>query len=400
MTTYRYRGQTKEGAKVSGIVRAYDEYEAVAQLRDACAIITRLEPVKERENALKKPVGFRISEKQLALICSQFSIILSSGLPVTRCVEMVAGQTKNKYLRRMLEKVAEEVGAGYTMAQSFENNAPYLPATFVETIRAGEESGTLENCFARLHTYYDKSAKTKAKLISALTYPAMVVVAIIVFIIIMVVAVPAFTGAFLEMGTDLPGITLALIAASDAIRNWWWLILGIIALIIIGWMVAKRTEKGKAALARFALTRAPLRRLHTMNAAAQFSTTLSTMLSAGLQVSRAMDVASRVIGNYVFALGIRQALQGVERGKSIAESMAEVEYFPPMLTEMVGVGERAGSLEETLGVIGAYFENEVTTTTNRLLSILEPVITIVLAVFVVVLLLSVYLPMFTLYGSI
>lgn len=360
MTTYRYRGQTKEGAKVSGIVRAYDEYEAVAQLRDACAIITRLEPVKERENALKKPVGFRISEKQLALICSQFSIILSSGLPVTRCVEMVAGQTKNKYLRRMLEKVAEEVGAGYTMAQSFENNAPYLPATFVETIRAGEESGTLENCFARLHTYYDKSAKTKAKLISALTYPAMVVVAIIVFIIVMVVAVPAFTGAFLEMGTDLPGITLA----------------------------------------RFALTRAPLRRLHTMNAAAQFSTTLSTMLSAGLQVSRAMDVASRVIGNYVFALGIRQALQGVERGKSIAESMAEVEYFPPMLTEMVGVGERAGSLEETLDVIGAYFENEVTTTTNRLLSILEPVITIVLAVFVVVLLLSVYLPMFTLYGSI
>ena len=143
MTTYKYKGQSLSGARVSGVVRAYDEFEAVAKLRDTCAFITKIEPVKERGNALDKPIGFRLKDKELALLCSQFSIILTSGLSVMRCVEMVASQTRNKYTRRMLEKVAEEVGAGYSLAQSFESNAPYLPATFIETVRAGEESGTV-----------------------------------------------------------------------------------------------------------------------------------------------------------------------------------------------------------------------------------------------------------------
>ena len=111
MTTYKYKGQSLSGARVSGVVRAYDEFEAVAKLRDTCAFITKIEPVKERGNALDKPIGFRLKDKELALLCSQFSIILTSGLSVMRCVEMVASQTRNKYTRRMLEKVAEEVGA-------------------------------------------------------------------------------------------------------------------------------------------------------------------------------------------------------------------------------------------------------------------------------------------------
>lgn len=165
MTTYKYKGQSLSGARVSGVVRAYDEFEAVAKLRDTCAFITKIEPVKERGNALDKPIGFRLKDKELALLCSQFSIILTSGLSVMRCVEMVASQTRNKYTRRMLEKVAEEVGAGYSLAQSFESNAPYLPATFIETVRAGEESGTLALCFDRLHRYYERAARTRAKII-------------------------------------------------------------------------------------------------------------------------------------------------------------------------------------------------------------------------------------------
>lgn len=152
MTTYRYKGQTRNGSRVTGVIRAYDEFEAAAKLRDTVEVITLLEEVPEKkENFLNRPLGTKIKEKELALICSQFAIILSSGLSVQRCAEMVAAQTRNKQTRRMLEKVAEEVGAGYSLAQSFENNAPYLPKTFVETIRAGEQSGTLEECFQRLH---------------------------------------------------------------------------------------------------------------------------------------------------------------------------------------------------------------------------------------------------------
>ena len=211
MTTYRYKGRSHDGARVSGGVRAYDEYEAVAKLRGDCAFITKIEPVKEKKSILHRPIRFRIKEKELALLCSQFSILLSSGLPIIRCIEMVADQTRNKQLRQVLEKTAEEVGAGRSMAQSFEHNAPGLPATFIETIRAGEKSGSLEACFTRLHSSYDRTAKTKAKLVSSLTYPALVIaVAVVVFIIIIAVAVPAFTDAFAELGGEMPAITLGL----------------------------------------------------------------------------------------------------------------------------------------------------------------------------------------------
>ena len=172
---------------------------------------------------------------------------------------MVAAQTRNRHIRQMLEKVAEEVGAGYSMAQSFENNAPYLPKTFIETVRAGEQSGTLEECFQRLHRYYDKSAKTKAKVVSALTYPAMViVVAIVVFIIIIAVAVPAFNDVFAEMDTQLPGITRVLLATSDFFVGWWWLLLLIAAGLGIPYMEARRSVQGRKAIAAWSLTKAPL----------------------------------------------------------------------------------------------------------------------------------------------
>ena len=402
MTTYRYKGQTKDGTAVSGVIRAYDEFEAASRLRETVAIITRLEEVREKkESIFNRPIGLKIKEKELALICSQFAIILSAGMSIQHCVEMVAAQTRNRHIRQMLEKVAEEVGAGYSMAQSFENNAPYLPKTFIETVRAGEQSGTLEECFQRLHRYYDKSAKTKAKVVSTLTYPAMViVVAIVVFIIIIAVAVPAFNDVFAEMDTQLPGITRVLLATSDFFVGWWWLLLLIGAALVIAYLAFKRTERGKLVLASYAIERAPLRRLRSMSAAGRFANTMSTMLTAGLGVPRALDVTSQVVGNYLFSLGVRKVKENVERGRGIAESMAGVECFPKMLTEMVGVGERAGSLPQTLDVIGNYFDSEVETQSTRLLSVLEPVITIVLAVIVVVLLLAVYLPMFSMYGSI
>lgn len=402
MTTYRYKGQTPEGSKVSGVIRAYDEYDAVSKLRDTCAFVIKLEEVREKKDSvLTRPIRTRIKEKDLALICSQFSIILGTGLPVMRCVEMVAGQNRNKHLARMLHKVAEDIGAGYSMAQSFETNIPGLPKTFVETVRAGEQSGALEACFKRLYKYYDKSAKTRAKIVSTMTYPVMVIVtAIIVFAIIMVVAVPAFTSAFAELGTDLPAVTRWLMSTSAFLTKWWWMILFILALLTIGYLSFKRTERGKLAIANYALRRAPLRRLHTLHLSGQFASTMSTMLSAGLPVQTVLGIVSQISDNYVFSLGVRKVKEGVERGRGIADSMEGVECFPKMLTEMVAVGERSGSLEETLDVIGDYFDHEAATMTERLLAVLEPVIIIVLAVVTVVLLLAVYLPMFSMYGSI
>lgn len=163
MTTYKYKGLSPDGAKLSGVIKAYNEFEAVAQLRETCSVITKIEEVKETQSWNKQIGTKKIKDKELAIICSQFAIILTSGLPIVRCVEMVAAQARTKELQKMLKKVAEDVSGGYSLAQSFENNATGFPTTFIETVRAGEQSGTLEECFEKLHKYYDKTAKMKAE---------------------------------------------------------------------------------------------------------------------------------------------------------------------------------------------------------------------------------------------
>lgn len=400
MTTFKYRGLSPDGEKVSGAIKAYNEYEAVTRLRETCSVITHIEEVKEKKNLNPTFGATKIKDKDLAIMCSQFSIILNSGMPIVRCVEMVAEQARTQELQKMLRKVAEDVSGGYPLAQSFQNNAKDLPVTFIETIRAGEASGTLETCFERLHVYYDKQSKVRGKVISTLTYPAIVIfVAIVVFIIIMVVAVPMFVQTFAELGTELPGITKAMIAVSNFMTHQWILLVMIIAGLILGLTAMKHTVKGKEMLDTFSLLRSPLKRLHSMSAMAQYSSTMSTMLAAGLPIIQSLEVTAKVIPNGLISASIHRVCKAVERGRGLAESMKEEDCFPHLLVEMSNVGEQSGNLEKTLDVVSDYYNNEVEQMTNRLLSALEPAITIALAVITVVLLAGVYLPMFSMYGS-
>lgn len=402
MKTFRYKAISPDNIRVSGVIKAYDEYEAVAKLRETCSIVTGIEEVTESKAAgTVSSKKLKIKEKELALMCSQFEIILSSGLPVGKCVQMVAAQSKNKGINRMLQSVAEDIEGGYSMASSFEKNAPSLPRTFIETVKAGEQSGTLENCFGRLYKYYDRTAKMKAKIISTLTYPSIVVaVAIIVFIIIMAVAVPVFTKTFEDMDIELPGITKAMIALSRFITGYWWIMLAIILLFAAAYKYAIRTEEGRRRITAYRLRRAPLHKLTEMNVASQFANTMSTMIAAGMPIIRALDITASVVTNYTFSLAIRKVKEGVEQGRSLTVCMGEINCFSNMLTEMTGVGERSGSMEETFDVVGDYFSNEVEVYSQRLLSILEPAITIGLAVIAVGLLLCVYAPMFSMYSAI
>ncbi len=400
MKTFKYSGLSADGVKVEGVIQGYDEFEAVATLRDTCSIITKIEEVEESE-AQSIASKLKIKDKELSIISSQFSIVLTSGLAIDRCVEMVASQAKNKETRRMLGKVAEDVAGGHSLAQGFENNCPNLPATFVETVRAGEQAGTLELCFDRLHDYYDKTSKTRAKVVSSLTYPAIVlVVAVIVFLIIMMVAVPMFTKTFESMGNDLPPITKGIIAFSNFMTSYWWVLVGAVVLALGARILMRRNEEGRLRQAEFSLFRSPLKNIHMMNSASQFAATMSTLLTAGLSVVKALDVTSSVVSNYAVGRAVRKVKQGVEQGRSMSDCMAADNHFPKMLSEMTGVGERSGNLEETLSVISEYFDNEVSILTERMLTLMEPAITIGLAVITVLLLLAVYLPLFMMYSSV
>jgi len=400
MTTFQYKAISKSGAQVTGVVEAYDEFEAVHKVKETYDIVTKITPVSavlERKDLLP-PLSVR--HKSLALVCSQFSILLSAGLPMVRTVELIAGQITDKTLQKILRQTAQDVAAGYSLAQSLENKGKILPVTFLETVRAGEETGTLEASFRKLSRYYDKSAKTRAKVVSAMTYPAFLcAVAAAVVAVIMMVAVPMFSRMFASIGTDLPLPTRILIGVSEFFStSGLFLLLGIV-LLVLALKIYSATEGGQLAFAKLVLSLPLLGRVARLQGASQFANTMSTLLSAGLPMVRAVAVTGRVLSNYAMGLAVGSAVSGLEEGKSLGECMARMPWFPPLLIEMAAVGEQSGSLEDTLEVIGAYYDSEVEMTTARALSMLEPIITIVMAGMTLLILLSVYLPMFSMYGA-
>lgn len=405
MTTYRYKGMTSSGAEVEGLVEAFDKNDAVVKAKENCRVLVSVEPVSggKMNDILNADIGDlfsggKIKAKALTLLCSQLSIELRAGLPLVSALKLVAENEEDKKLKKILTEVADDVHAGNGLADAFATRGPGLPRTFIETIRAGEESGKLDETFARLQTYYEKSAAVGSKVASAMVYPAMLIaVAVIVVGIIMIVAVPVFENTFAGMGNELPGVTKALIAMSNFMVNNWLLLIAIIAAAALGIIFYGKTDSGAHLYARIALSFPGLGLVNQMNAASQFATTFSTMLASGLPLVSAARITANTSENLLIQEDIEKAVTGVVEGNRLADGMKESPWFPTLLKEMITVGEETGKLEETLNVISEYYTQEVDAAVKKALDILNPAITMFLAAIVVFILLSVYLPIFSMY---
>lgn len=402
MPTFKYEGAYASGERVSGVVEAVSRNEAVAQIRQTCEIVLSLKEVPKAVAMDPLSRFQKIKPKSIALTCQQFAIILKAGLPLVQSVDLVADQCADKNLARILRQVSEDVSNGWSMSYSLEQRAANkLPVTFRETVRAGEESGDLYSAFERLANYFDRMAKTRQSVTSALTYPTFViVVAVIVVAIIMGYAVPTFTSMFENMGIELPWVTVALIAISGFFQNYALILLGVIALVVLGLRIWASTEKGGMVMAHAQLKLPVLGGIVRMSGASQFAHTMSTLLSAGMPILQAIEVSGRTMTNKRMAADVLDTLSGVEGGHSLGECMSYSKELPKMLVQMTAVGEATGAMETTLQVLAEYYDNEVDVRTKKALSLLEPAIIIVLAIFVVFILMAIYLPMFNMYSSI
>ncbi|MCI2000461.1 MAG: type II secretion system F family protein [Clostridia bacterium] len=401
MSTYQYKAVSKDGAKVSGVIEAYDEYDAVVKVKENCAYVTNISQVKEKSGILTMEIGSgKVKQKSLSIMCSQFSVLIRSGLSITRTVKMITDQTKDKKLKKILEQVSQDVSAGHSLASSFESKGPKLPATMIETIRAGEESGALDKSFDKLAVYFEKSYKIKAKVGNALTYPIFVlIVAAVVMMIMMVKVIPTLLSIFDQLDTKIPISTKMLIASSKFFQKWWLLMVFVIAAAIIAYKSYERTEKGREKLSKLSLKMPIIGKIVLMNGASQFANTMSTLLSAGISVSRAIDVTSRVLDNYYLGLCTNKMVGGIEMGKRLGACMTQEGCFPDLLSEMTSVGEETGALEETLSKTALYFDNEVETSATRAISMLEPALLIATALIAGFIVISLYLPMFSMYSA-
>ena len=400
MTTYKYVAYSPDGAKVSGVVNAIDEYAAIDRIKAKYPVVEKVEEVKDSpiNDILNFEIGKKFDPKALSVMCSQFSIILNSGVPIDACLNMIAAQTKDKKLKKMLELSAEDVAQGTSIAVAFEKNYPDLPVTFLETVRAGEVSGTLADSFESLKTFYEKSYTLNQKVKSATSYPKFVIaVGVVVLIVIMAFVMPTFTHMFDELGGELPGITKLLIKITDFFAKYWLVIFLVIAIGYIIFKLYTKSDKGRIEWGKFMLKAPVLGNLNTLQGATEFASTMATLLKAGLTVGEALEVTSKVITNPALAEDVHGMVEKIATGQELGNIMRQNQYFPQVLKEMTAVGEKTGELEKTLETIADYYTNEYDYAVSQAIAKPEPTMMIFLAIFAGFIVIALYLPMFTMY---
>lgn len=397
---YRFRALASNGSLIQGVVEADDQYAALAQLRDQQLTVKQLKPIRKITELLNTEIGpEKVSEQVLAILCTQFSVLLKTGFSVPFCLDLLSSQTKDRKLKRLLKKTERHVEAGSFLADSFviaDRNA--FPETFIETVRAGEQSGTLDEIFRRLAAYYEKRSQLKQKISAAMMYPGFVLaVALVVIGIVLVMAVPTMSHVFLELEAELPLSTRILIGVSEWFVSYWFqVIVCILGLIVVGlWYV--RTERGRLWYGHFLLRMPVWGTLHMLEASGQFAHTMSVLLNSGVNLAQALFTTARTLENYDLASAISRMAVSIVEGGCLGDCMRREACFPDVLIEVCATGEETGKLEELLESIGVYYESQLEFASKKALSMLEPVLLVLLAMFVGFVVMSVYIPMFTMY---
>ena len=402
MATYKYTAISKDGVKVSGVVEGFNEFDAVDRIKQDCDIVLKLTEVEEKKPGLLSMEigGNRLNAKAFSLMCAQFSIILQSGIPIGRTVRLIGDKMTDKKLKGILKKVTEDVEAGRSVATSFqERGGKLLPAVFIETIRAGEESGNLSKAFETMYQHYDKQVKMRAKVRNALIYPVFVLaLAVVVVIVLMVKVVPTFMDIFASYDAELPLITQSLILISNFFRKYIFLIIVVFAAIALIFKLYANTEKGRMNVAKHALKIPVLGNVSLLSAASEFAANLTTLIGAGLQLTRAVSITARVINNYYISQCVGKMTSRLEEGHTLGECMREADCLPDILVDMTAVGEETGELESTLHTVSGYYESELDMAVQDVLKKLEPTLLIGMAVIAGYIVLAVYIAMFQMYS--
>lgn len=404
MAHYKYSALTRDGARVNGVIEGFNELDAASRIKENCSVILKLTEVRERELPAFFSMdigGNRLDGKAFGMMCSQFAIILEAGIPIARAVKLVAEKTTDKPIKRLLERVAVDVESGRSLSASFaDHGGKLLPVTFIETLRAGEATGNLARSFRTMQEHYDKENKMRAKVKSAMAYPAFVLtVAVIVVIVLMARVVPTFTGMFADMGTELPAMTRLLIVISDFFKNYILVILGVLAAAVLLVKVYGSTEQGRLNLAKLKLKLPILGNIEELSAASQFANTMTAMLGAGLPMTKAVSITAKVVNNYYLSDQTGKLCEQLETGHTLGASMRDGTSYPDILIDMTAVGENSGEPEQTLATVAAYYDEELEEATKSALAKLEPALLIGIAVVAGFIVLSVFSAMFAMYGG-
>ena len=394
MPGFNYTAIDRNGKRVRSSLDASSIETAKSSLRGAGYTILDIKEQTTLNRDIEIPFLGKPKAKDMAVFCRQFVSILRAGVSVASVLSMLGQQTGNKKLRAAIREMQADVEKGESLATSMRRHPKIFPAILVNMVSAGEASGNLEESFRQMELYFERSKRTKSKVTSAMIYPCvLIVVMIVVLIVMMTKIIPNFLKTFEDMDAELPKITLGVMAVCEWFKSWWWVPLLVLAALVVGGVLFHRTNKGRHFFGWLARKTPVVGNLTVKTACATFCRTMEVLIGSGLTLTDSMDLAASNMGNIYYLEAIRDARGMVAEGTPLRESLVRTGIFPPMVSNLVGVGEETGDLQSMMGKVADYYDEEVDEATKKLLNLMEPAIIIFMAVFVVIIVLAIYLPM-------
>jgi general secretion pathway protein F len=406
MPIYQYNALTTAGRKRKGIIDADSPRQAREKLRLEHLHVTDMRAMADREahersaRSLRDVLPIftgRLSVRELAIVTRQLSTLLRSGIHLSEAITAIVEQTTNPKVERVFRDLREKITGGVSLAEALANHPKYFSDLYVNMVRAGEASGNLDEVLHRLADYLQKQASLRGKVATALTYPAvMIIIGIGVVIFLMSNTVPKITQLLLQRARDgltLPRTTEILIAVSNFFRDFWWLVIGLLFGVIVAYKLVTATQRGRLVADTYWLRVPIIGPILRKQAISRFAVTLSTLLKSGLPALDCLRIVAKVVGNALVAQVIDEVHGRILEGTDISTPIKRSKAFPPMVGYMVAVGEQSGQLEDVLDRMNESYEEEIDLAIQRLTSLLEPVIIVVLAFFVGFIIVSILLPL-------
>ena len=394
MPVYNYTAIDKNGKKVKKSLDASSVETAKSSLRGIGYTILEIKEQNVLNKDIEIPFLGRPTAKDMAVFCRQFVSIIRAGVPISSVLTMLGQQTDNKQLAAAILKMEADIEKGDSLAGSMRKHPKIFNNMLVNMVAAGEESGNLEESFHQMEIYFDKSRRTKSAVTKAMIYPAILMIVMVVVLIVMMTSIiPKFLATFAEMDMELPLPTRMVMATSDWFVAWWWLLVIILLVLIVGGTLFNRTNPGKHFFGWFSRKLPVVKLLTVRTACATFCRTLSLLLSSGLTLTDSLEMVASNMSNIYFQEAVQKVRGQVAEGWQLNAALRETRLFPPLVYNMTGIGEESGDLQNMLSKTADYYDDEVEQATQSLLAMMEPIIILVMAVFVVSIVLSIFLPM-------
>lgn len=400
MPAYKYKAITSDGKTLEGVYSAKNKEEVLTMLRENRYYPVNIQETDEEKDIRNIQLFSRVKIKDIAIFCRQFYTMLNAGVTIINCLDILRQQTQNKRLRRVIGEIYEDVQKGLTFSEALKNHGNVFPELLINMVEAGEVSGNLDTIMNRMADHYEKEFKINNKIKGAMVYPIILsIVAMGVVFFLITFVMPTFMEMFEGSDVPLPAPTLLLLSLSDLLKEYWYLFIGGFVLLVFAIRRALKIERGRLIVDTVQFKLPIIKGITEKIVTSRFTRTLSTLSASGVPLLQALEIVANVVGNKIVGNGLNIAKEEVRKGVSLSQTIKDIDVFPIMVTSMIEIGEESGSLDEILEKTAAFYDDELEAALQKLTTMIEPLMIVVMALIIGFIVVSMVLPMFDMFNT-